>query len=382
MSRMSLSSLLPGMKVQRTVYGSRGEILIFKGGILTNAFIKKLEEHAIPFVYIDDGLEPDIQPRSSAGANLFKMNVQDVVAKETRVAAIRQVKNILLETKEAGRLVIEPQAVYSTVNQFTSELLSSKSLMVNLTDLRSQDDYTFAHSVNVCVLSLMTGITLGFNNEELANLGIGALLHDLGKVKIPDEILNKPGKLTREEYSTIQKHTTYGYNLILNSKNLDKTHALIAYQHHESYDGSGYPLGIKDDKFIEQAQIISIADKFDALTADRVYRRSFPPHEAYEMCAASGDYLFREHIVSAFLYNIAAYPSGSLVKLNNGYIAVVIDTPRGYSTFPRVNLLFDQNHRQLSTPKEISLAEAGSLFVTKVLTVEEIKALQQKIQGQ
>jgi HD-GYP domain-containing protein (c-di-GMP phosphodiesterase class II) len=224
----------------------------------------------------------------------------------------------------------------------------------------------------------MTGITLGFNNEDLANLGVGALLHDLGKVKIPDEILNKPGKLTREEFSAIKMHTTYGYNLILNAKNLDKTHAMIAYQHHESFDGSGYPLGIKEEKFIDQAQIISIADKFDALTADRVYRRSFPPHEAYEMCAASGNYLFKEHIVNAFLYNIAAYPSGSLVEINNGYIAVVIDTPRGYSTFPRVNLLFDQNHRQLAAPQEVFLAEAGNLFVTRVLTVEEIRALQSK----
>lgn len=376
MSRVSVSLLQAGMKVERTVYSSRGEVLIFKGGTLTHAFIKKLEEHAIPFVYIDDYLRPEVLPESSADASLLKVNVQDVVAKETRVAAVRQVKNILLETKESGRLVIEPQVVYNTVNQFTSELLSSKSLMVNLVDLRTQDDYTFAHSVNVCVLSLMTGITLGFNNEELADLGVGALLHDLGKVKIPDGILNKPGKLTSEEFSIIKMHTTYGYNLILNAKNFNNTHALIAYQHHESFDGSGYPLGIKEEEFIEQAQIISITDKFDALTADRVYRKSFPPHEAYEMCAASGNYLFKEHIVNAFLYNIAAYPSGSLVEINNGYIAVVIDTPRGYSTFPRVNLLFDQNHRQLAAPQEVSLAEAGNLSVTRVLTVDESRALQ------
>lgn len=145
----------------------------------------------------------------------------------------------------------------------------------------------------------------------------------LGKVKIPDEILNKPGRLTDEEFSTIKMHTTYGYKLIFDAKGLDKIHALVALQHHESYDGSGYPLGIKDDKFIEYAQIISIADKFDALTADRVYRKSFPPYEAYEMCAASGNYLFKKHIVDAFLYNIAAYPSGSLVEINNGCIAVV-----------------------------------------------------------
>ncbi|MFX4261452.1 HD-GYP domain-containing protein [Pelotomaculum propionicicum] len=376
MSRISTTRLKPGMKVERTVYGPRGEILVSSGSILTPPFINKLAEYEVPFVYINDGKQQGTFKRyKSPAARLPKIEGKDLIAKETRGAAIKQVKNILLETKESGRLVIDPQSVYSTVNQFTGEIMSSRDLMFNLVDLRQQDDYTFAHSVNVCVLAMMTGITLGYDSKKLATLGVGALLHDLGKVKIPDEILNKPGRLTREEFSIIKMHTVYGYELIRDSKSMDSLHAIMAYQHHESCDGSGYPAGIKTEKFHDFSQIISIVDKFDALTADRVYRKPFAPCEAYEMCAASGNYLFKDYIVRAFLNNIAAYPTGSIVELNSGYIGVVIDTPKGFSMFPRLRLLYGPDRRQLPVQEEISLLDKEDQFVIRMLPTEEVNSL-------
>jgi len=367
MSRVNISLLKPGMKIGKTVYGNRGQVLICKGATLTAGYIKKLAQFEIPFVYVDDGLTP--------GKVIPEVVVKDVITRQTRVAAVQQVKNILLETKESGKLVIDPQTVYTTVNSFTDELLSSDSLMVNLVDLRSQDDYTFAHSVNVCVLALMTGITLGLSKNELAVLGVGALLHDLGKVKIPNQILNKPDKLTDEEFIIMKSHTVYGFELIRTAKGLRNIHAQIAYQHHECYNGSGYPLGIKEGEFNKYAQIVAIADKFDALTANRVYRNAFPPHEAYEMCAASGNFWFKDYIVKAFLQNIAAYPSGALVELNDRRVAVVIDTPKGYSLFPRVRVLFDQNYRQLPAPQEIPLSEQEDLHIVRSLSAKEIQLL-------
>jgi HD-GYP domain-containing protein (c-di-GMP phosphodiesterase class II) len=376
MSRIPFSLLKPGMKVEQSVYGPRGEILINKGSVLTPPCIKKMLEYRIPFVYINDGIQQKVFKKNKAGAaQIPKIKAKDVVAKETRVAAVRQVKNILMDTKESGRLVIDPQSIYSTVDQFTGEMMACHDLVFNLVDLREQDDYTFAHSVNVCVLALMTGITLGYDQKKLASLGVGALMHDLGKVKIPDEILNKPGRLTGEEFSTIKMHTVYGYEMIRDSKSLDSLHAIMAYQHHESCDGSGYPAGIKADKFHDFSQIISIVDKFDALTAERVYRKPFSPCEAYEMCAASGNYLFKDYIVNAFLKNIAAYPTGSIVELNNGYIGAVIDTPKGFSTFPRVMLLYAPDSRRLPVSLEISLVDKGDLFVTRMLAEEEIQSL-------
>ena len=131
----------------------------------------------------------------------------------------------------------------------------------------------------------------------------------------------------------------------------------------------------KEKEFNEYAQVVAIADKFDALTADRVYRNAFPPREVYEMCAASGDFWFKDNIVKAFLVNIAAYPSGSLVELNDRRIAEVIDTPRGYSLFPRVRVLFNQNRRQLPEPQEISLSKQGDLHIVSLLNAKEIESL-------
>ncbi|MBM7854561.1 HD-GYP domain-containing protein (c-di-GMP phosphodiesterase class II) [Desulfohalotomaculum tongense] len=366
MRRVDVFSLKPGLKVGRTIYNQRGEVLLKAGALLTPGYISKLINHGVPFVFIDDGLLPDIK-------------VKDVIAEETRVAAVQQVKKVLLDTQESGRLVIEPQSFYQTVSRFTSDLLSQESLMLNLVDLRDQDNYTFAHSVNVCVLSIMTGITMGFSREELAVLGIGALLHDLGKVMIPDEILNKPGRLTPEEFSIMKQHPIHGYNLIRSAEGLDDIPAIIALQHHESYDGSGYPYGIKGADFHLYSQITAIADKFDALTANRIYRRAYPPHEAYEMCAASGNYLFDSCVVEKFLHNIAAYPTGTLVELNNGQTAIVLDTPKGYSLFPRVRVLFDSSGRPLPSPEEISLVDEDEITVVKVLNNNEVQRLLEKL---
>lgn len=354
MGLIKTSLLQPGMIVGETVLSSMGEVLLEKGVVLTPAYIKKLLKTGVQSIFVADGF-------------LSGINLKEIITKETRIAATEQVKKILLQTKESGKLVIEPSTLYGTVSDFTDTLLGNKSLMINLVDLRSQDDYTFAHSVNVCVLALMTGITLGYPKERLMVLGVGALLHDLGKVRIPDAILNKPSNLTPEEYIVMQKHTIFGFELIMQSQELSEEHALIALQHHESYDGTGYPMGVKDKDFHELAQVVAIADKFDALTANRVYRKAYPAHEAYEMCAASGNYWFKDHIVKAFLHNIAAYPPGTLVELSNKQIAVVLDTPKGLSRFPRVRILLDQQHRALTTPRDISLLDEPGLSVIRVL---------------
>jgi len=359
MRKVGVSELKPGIKLSRTIYNSRGEELLKNGVALTDTYIELLIKLKLPFVWVDDGL-PFWMPEAS-----------DVIKRQTRVAAVRQIKNVLLEAKESGRLVIEPQSLYTTVREFTEQLLSNKNLIFNLVDLRSQDDYTFAHSVNVCLLTLMTGITLGYGHSELAFLGIGALLHDLGKVKIPDEILNKPGGLTAEEFEVMKNHTVLGYEMIREAGNLDEMNAIMALQHHENYDGSGYPKGLKGEQINEYAQIVAIADRFDAITANRVYRKAFPSVEAYEMCEASVNYFVKESVAKAFMYNIAAYPAGTIVELNNGMAGVAADTPKGNSLFPMVHVYFDEKKRLLPQQIELPLYKEKGLFIVRVLHSEE-----------
>jgi len=361
--KIDVWELKPGMIIDQAIYNKKGAMLLKPGTVLTNQYIQRLVNLGISTTYIDDGLLAEWE------------KPQDLISGETRRAAVNQIENLLLSAQESGRLVIDPKAIYVTVNNFIDELLSSRSLMLNLVDLRAFDNYTFAHSVNVSILSLMTGISLGYEKDRLAALGLGALLHDLGKVKIPDNILNKPGPLTPEEFSIMKRHTYFGYELLKESNRVSEIIAVIAHQHHESLDGTGYPQGVKGKEFHEYAQITAIADKFDALTANRIYRKAFPAHEAFEMCAGAGDYLVKHSIIKAFIYNIAAYPSGTIVQLSNGQIGVVIDTPKGYSLFPRVRILFDINNHRLRKPQDISLKNRKNLFVSKVLSEKEINGI-------
>lgn len=256
------------------------------------------------------------------------------------------------------------------MDKIINELFTSKSLMVTLSDIRCLDEYTFGHSVNVCVLSVITGIALNYNRALIDRLAIGALLHDMGKTMIPTTILNKPMELTEEEFNEIKNHSQYGYNILKNLSSISKLSAIGAYQHHERYDGSGYPLGLKGKEIHPFGAIIGMVDMFDAITADRVYRRGRPTHEAYELLAASGDYYFEHSIVKAFLSHVAAYPTGTFVLLSDNSIGVVTDTRPGLALYPEVKLLLDPAGNPVVSDIVLSLGEIRNVVVAKAITDE------------
>lgn len=358
------------MKVGRPVYNSRGQLLLAAGTVLNRRNILRLKSLGIPALYIDDGLLPDV-------------TVDDVISDDIRVQAMRQVRRLLeaeAQDLPVGRAIVKVREMAQTVNEIIDQLLNHASLVVNLVDIRSLDDYTFGHSVNVCVLSLLTGITLGYNRAKLFHLGMGALLHDVGKVRIPREILNKPGSLTREEFNVVKEHTVYGYEMLQRLPDVSPMAARIAYQHHERHQGQGYPQGLREDEIHEFARITAVADVFDALTADRVYRRAFPVHEAYEMIAGSGNFLFDFNVVRAFLQNVAAYPAGTIVALSNGEIGVVVETRRGLTLCPRVRILFEAGGTPVTEVRERFLAEERTVTVVRVLDEGELGVLRGRTQ--
>ncbi|SHK23855.1 HD-GYP domain-containing protein [Desulforamulus aeronauticus] len=355
MRRVSIDNLKPGMKVGRAIQNSNGHTLLHAGVILNDKYIARLRLMGIPSLYIDDGFLPD----------LF---VEDVISDQVRIKAIKQVRNTLQKHSHSmGESLAETEKLYGTISEMIDQLLNDPKLIVELTDIRSMDDYVFAHSVNVCVLALMTGISLGYERPKLHHLGMGALLHDIGKILIPKEILNKPGPLTQEEYEIVKKHPEFGQQILNKNSQVSNLSKLVVYQHHERYSGEGYPRGLKDNEIHEFAQITGMVDMYDALTADRVYRKAFLPHEAYEMISGAGDYLFSYHLIEPFLSNIAAYPAGTPVELSSGDIAVVISTKKGFSLYPRVRLLYDKKKCPVTTVTEIDLLDHRSIVISRVL---------------
>jgi HD-GYP domain-containing protein (c-di-GMP phosphodiesterase class II) len=344
------------MKVGQNVYGRDGQIWLGKGIILTRRYIERLKELQIPTIYIDYGL--------------LDVDIGNVIIEETRYEAVQHVKNLLLNISETKSGTINPSPkVYSTVESIVRQALGNPDAMYNLMDIRAEDEYLFYHSVNVCILSVMTGVTLGWGKEKLTELGMGALLHDVGKVRVPPEIINKPGELTEKEFEEVKRHTIYGEELLTELP----TSRIIARCHHERKNGEGYPDGLSDGDIPDVAQIVGMGDVYDALTADRIYRKAYQPNEAFEMISATGGFWFDYEIVRAFLYNIAAFPVGSIVRLTSGAVALVLKNKPGGSLYPFVRLLVDENGKRIA-PDEFWLYEAG-LGVAKVLTHKEVLGL-------
>lgn len=349
------------MRVVQPVYSSSGHLLINKGVPLTDGMIKRLATLGVPSLYVEDSYAVDLP-------------LEDVISKETRLKAIQQVRELFAgEAKEPGslrRAFARVEEIARTVHEITDQLLANPEAVVNLTDIRTWDDYTFGHSVNVCVLSLLTGITLGFSSTELFHLGLGAVLHDLGKVWVPQGILQKPGSLTVQEFELVKQHPEWGYEMTREMDEVSRLAATVLLEHHERYNGQGYPRGLKAAEIHDFAAICGLADVFDALTADRVYRPAVPVHEAYEYLAGSGDYLFDYRLVRAFLENLALYPTGTLVRLSTGEVAVVVKTVRGLARFPLVKVVLDAEGRRVE-PYELFLAECQDVVITEVISPEE-----------
>lgn len=348
MRRVSVDSIPVGVRLARTIFSSDGGVLLEKGVELRDSYVQLLKKRGISEVYVEDDISQGIQ-------------VNDVIRDETRNEAVVLVKKMM--TGYNFSLTEDVEKVKAMVNRIIDELINNKDILYNLTEIKSVDDYTFEHSVNVCILSLITGIGLGMDTERLKELGIGAMLHDIGKLYIPREILKKPSQLTVDEFEEIKKHTVLGFELLKKSDRLTMTSAYIALGHHERYDGSGYPLHLKNESIQIFARIVAIADVYDALTSDRVYRKKLKPSEVYEYITSLGIYHFDPKIVESFVRYVTIYPVGTGVLLNTKERAIVVRENRGMPTRPLVRVVYDEMMQRKAMQKEIDLSEQSNIFI-------------------
>lgn len=352
MRKILVDKVKEGMVLAKTIYSNDGNILLNAGIVLKKSYISKFKELEIGEIYVDDEISHDIV-------------LDDVISDETRFEARINIKNAMDSIRYGNSLDVKP--IRNSVGKMIDELLNVKDTMVNLQDIKSTDQYIFSHSVNVCVLSLITGISMGYEEEKLRELGIGAMLHDVGKIKIPLEILNKPGSLTKEEFETVKKHTNIGYELLKRSKVLSTYASYIALTHHERYDGEGYPLGLKGNDIHEFARIVSIADVYDAITSDRVYNRRINVNEAVEYLIGMGDHQFDYNIVRKFIEHITIYPPGTCVLLNSGEKAIVVDVNKRYPNRPIIRILFDKEGQPPTEPVEIDMTKNNTLIIREIV---------------
>ena len=358
MRYIPISHLRPGYKLASDLVLSRNRILLRKGRLLTDSFIKKISELGYQGLYIDDELSEGLY-------------VNDVVSAELKLTMKNELQALLDNTK-----LNRPSAFRSrmqTINKLlqctVEEILHSSQVMVNMIDLRTYDDYTYSHSLNVAILSIVIGITLGLNKKMLHQLALGALLHDTGKMFIEKEILNKPSRLTPEEFEEIKKHSERGYAYLCDYMDIPDAARNTALQHHEQFNGKGYPQGLSGESIHLFGRIVGVVDVFDALTADRPYRKAMLPSDAIEYIMGGYNTMFDPSIVNALTRKVAPYPVGTCVRLSSGETAIVTKNHETASLRPVVKLIVDQK----PTDTFMDLAHDRSLLN---ITIKEIVNIQ------
>jgi len=249
------------------------------------------------------------------------------------------VKDIMDDIRFGNQL--NASAAKEAVAECVDQVLVSPNTMLLLTQLKNQDEYTSQHSLNVCILSIMLARHLNYPVEDLNHIGLCGLLHDMGKMKVPPEILNKPGVLTAEELSVMKAHTTWGRDIIMSARDVFPGAVDVAYTHHEKLDGSGYPRVLGQSEISVFARLVEVVDAYDAITSDRIYKKGRLHLQAINILTQSRDTHFDASMVMKFIDCIGIYPVGNAVEMNNGEVGVVIEANIANKTRPKVLMLMD-----------------------------------------
>lgn len=355
MRLINVEEIEEGMILAKPVYSEQGTILLREGARLKKQYKPKIEELGYSNIYIQDELLKDLE-------------VNEIVSDELKRESVNNIKETFAGVEKKTTISSKDiENVKDTVNNLLEEIIKNKNLMVNMVDLKMYNDYTFQHSVNVAILSTIVGISMQLDQIQLYKLGLGALLHDIGKTSIPNSILDKKEQLIGEEYEKLKEHTRKGYEILRENKELPPTSTIVALHHHERYNGEGYPEGKSQDGIHLFSRITAVADVYDALISDRPYRKAYSPSEAMEyILGGAGSYFDRE-IVRHFFKKVATYPVGTKVKLSDGRCAFVINNFEKFSLRPKIRVI-EENNKEVE-PYDIDLRdeEFNDVTITEAL---------------
>ncbi|MCP1354791.1 HD-GYP domain-containing protein [Aneurinibacillus migulanus] len=362
MRLISIQRCQAGMVLAQPICTDQGTILLNTDMELTEHIIERLKQKGVYTLYIQDEATEDLE-------------VEESVSPETRRAAVKVIYqgfSEIIHAEKKWKSRLSPNTITAFRNVFESilgDLKRNRKALGLLSDMYIQDHYVYAHSLNVAIYAAAVGLQLGYNDKELLELGIGAMLHDIGKLMIPDEILHKPGRLTDDEFSIMKKHTEYGFDYLRHQQGIPLLAAHCAYQHHERMDGSGYPRGLKGEDIHKYARLLAVCDVFDALTTNRVYREAMLPHNAMEIIFGGTGTQFESEVVEAFRRTVAIYPVGLTVTLSNGATGIVVDYNRNLPARPIVRVIKHEDGDKAEPYYEIDLSKELNITIVQCDTI-------------
>jgi HD-GYP domain-containing protein (c-di-GMP phosphodiesterase class II) len=275
--------------------------------------------------------------------------------RELHARASSTMKIVWNQTAQDG--TVDNAVVQEVVDQLAQAVSQNRDALVALTALRAADDYTFTHMVNVSILTMMQAQGLGIDGPLLREFGVAGLMHDIGKVWTPPEILAKPGKLDDREMALVRLHPIDGAQILRKTLDLTPLAAVVAFEHHLRLDGTGYPAQVARDGLNVATMMCAIADVYDAMRTKRNYQEAFPSERILEVLRQSEGRAFEPNLVRRFVQLMGLYPAGSLVTLNTGAFAVVLRLAPHDPQRPRVRVIFAADGHRLEAPYDVNLWE-------------------------
>jgi len=338
--------------------------------------LKKLLESKIGELYIDTvkGIDVADAPSRREVQVEIQSKVLDLAARSHSLPAktthaeelviaqdIQSEANVVITSMLADIRLgkqVEVERVSPVVTQITDSILRNPGTLMSLCRLKEGDTYTFQHCVSVATLMVAFCRYMGMEKDQLIEAGIGGMLHDVGKMRVPDHILNKPGKLTDDEFEIMKSHVALGLETLHQTPNISPMMIQIAGEHHERFEGTGYPGKLKGFEISQLGRMSSVVDVYDAITSNRVYHRGMEPAIALQKLFEWSEYHFDPELVQHFIQAIGIYPVGSLVMLESQRVGIVVEQGEKGLLFPIVRIIFDAKRRQKLAPRDIDLSQA------------------------
>jgi len=380
--RVKVKDLLEGMYVHDLncgwlQHGFLRQQFLLKG----QAQIQKMQAQGLDEIYIDTDrgldvpgaptqaeieqtLNRKLHEAAEVGAALAPARVsqkeESAAAKRILGEAAGVVDGLLHDVRLGKQL--DPVKARPLVKAMHASMLRNPGALISLSRIKAADTYTFQHSVSICALLMSFAVAMGLDATSVEEAGLGGLLHDVGKMKVPNEILNKPGKLTDDEFTIMKSHASASRDLLVGVAGVSEMVIQIASEHHEKMGGGGYPRGISGDQISQVGRMTAIVDVYDALTSNRVYHTAKEPSEVLKrLLEWSGPHLDGD-LVQHYIQALGIYPVGSLVRLSGGRLAVVVEQGEDLLR-PTVRVVYDTGRKLRLQPRDLHLAHSSDQIV-------------------
>lgn len=350
MRRVLRESVKAGMTLAQPVYGLSGQVILNSGIELTEFHISKIAELDVKYIYIHG--EPQLIDDNDVAAQ---------TAKNEFAAAAR----LALDEVRVGKYV-QTDTMKAQILTLLDDCCNHKEIQPLFTAMQKCNDYLFKHAVCGSYFALIMGMSCGIEGQRLRELGLGALLRDVGMVTISPDIVNKPAALSPEEMAIVKQHTEKGYAILTRNSEISLAAANCALQHHERFNGSGYPRGVRSDSIHEFAQITALADVYSSMTADTPYRKAIPVYDTLAIIEKAGAVYFNPEFIQVLVSNVAAYPLGAVVRLSNQAVGIVQDYADELRIKPVINISQDESGERVNQTLVIDMAANPNIYIAEV----------------